>query len=63
MVMPKLPPGKKRSVAIYILLRPSEVEALDAVVQKDGWRSRASCIRGAFLRLYRKRFPKELADD
>ena len=63
MVMPKLPPGERRSIPVYVLLRPREVDALDALCHKGKRKSRASILRDAFLRRYRKLFPKELADE
>ena len=55
MVMPKCPPGKKRSIPVFVLLRPSEIETLDNIRTERGdgdYVSRASVLRDAFFEKY-----------
>jgi hypothetical protein len=52
----KLPPGEKRSVAVYVLLRPREVAVLDAL-RAEQRRSRGGMLRDIFIARYKKTCP------
>ncbi|KKN36933.1 hypothetical protein LCGC14_0768560 [marine sediment metagenome] len=48
MVMPKLPPGERRSEPVFVLLRPRELQQVDKIAEKEG-KSRAQVLRESFL--------------
>jgi hypothetical protein len=53
----KLSTEEKRSIPVYVLLRPREVKALDAV-RKVRRMSRGALLRDAFLRRYWRTHPE-----
>jgi hypothetical protein len=61
MARPMLPVGQRRTEPIYVLLRPREKAVLKTLSDEEG-KSLGAVVREAFLKRYRRRFPRELSD-